>query len=149
MDKEQKKIQLPEAIIMVMIAGGADALEAVTGMLVVVPIIGKILLFANFLVDISVFAIVQFWLIMKGGIGFKKQMTALVGNLIEFVPGLDILPFRTTALIITIYLVNHPKVAQIAASRTTAGSLIKGKAGTAGKTEASSTTEVSQAAEAK
>ena len=110
----EKKISLPEIIIMVMIVGGADALEIFTDLLVVVPVIGQILLFLNPFVDIFVLAIVQLWFIIKGGIGFRKQVSALVGNLIELIPGLDILPIRTTTLIIAIYLINHPGVAKVA-----------------------------------
>ena len=114
MNEDQKKIQLPEIIIMLMIVGGADGLEVVTDLSAAVPVVGQILLFFNPFVDISVLVTVQFWLIMKGGIGFNKQATVLVGNLIEFIPGLDILPIRTTTLIIAIYLINHPKVAKVA-----------------------------------
>jgi len=114
MNEDQKKIQLPEIIIMLMIVGGADVLEVVTGLLAAVPVVGQILLFFNPFVDIFVLAIIQFWFIMKGGIGFYKQVISLVGNLIEFTPGLDILPIRTTTLIIAIYLINHPKVAKVA-----------------------------------
>jgi hypothetical protein len=117
---EQKKIQLPEIIIMLMIVGGADGLEVVTNLSAAVPVVGQILLFFNPFVDISVLAIIQFWLIMKGGIGFSKQATALVGNLIELVPGLDILPIRTTTLLVAIYMINHPKVAKKVAPIKTA-----------------------------
>ncbi len=79
---EQKKISLPEIILMIMIVGGADALDVFTGLAAGVPVIGQILIFSNWFVDIFVLAIIQFWFIMKGGIGFKKQATALVGNLI-------------------------------------------------------------------
>lgn len=115
MDEKQKKIGLPEIIIMLMVVGGADALEVVTDLSFAIPVIGQILLFTNPFIDIFTLAIVQFWLIMKGGIGFNKQATVLVGNLIELVPGLDILPIRTVSLIVTIYMINHPKVAKMAA----------------------------------
>jgi len=141
MNEDQKKIQLPEIIIMLMIVGGADGLEVVTGLSAAVPVVGQILLFFNPFVDISVLVIIQFWLIMKGGIGFNKQVTALVGNLIEFIPGLDILPIRTTTLIIAIYLINHPKVAKVAALGTAAGAMMKGKTGTAETAKTSPTVE--------
>ncbi|PIU98444.1 hypothetical protein COS61_01380 [Candidatus Wolfebacteria bacterium CG03_land_8_20_14_0_80_40_12] len=120
MGEDQKKISLPEIIIMVMIVGGADGFDVITGLFAIVPIIGQILLFMNFFVDIFVLAITQFWFIMKGGKGFKKQATALAGNLIEFIPLLDILPIRTATLIIVIYLINHPKVAKAAKASPTA-----------------------------
>ena len=124
-----------------MIVGGADALEIFTDLSAAVPVIGQILLFLNPFVDIFVLAIVQLWFIMKGGIGFRKQVSALVGNLIEFIPGLDILPIRTTTLIIVIYLINHPKVAKVAQIATATGATMKGKIGTAEAAKASPAAE--------
>ncbi len=109
---EDKKISLPEIIIMVMIVAGADLFDVFVGLAAAVPIIGQVLLFANWFIDIFVLAITQFWLIMKGGIGFGKQATALTGNLIEFIPLLDILPIRTVALLVVIYMINHPRIAE-------------------------------------
>jgi hypothetical protein len=102
-----KKISLPEIIIMLFIVGGADALEVITDLAAAIPVIGQILVFGNWLVDIFVLAVIQFWFIMKGGIGFRKQAVALAGNLIEMIPLLDILPIRTATLLIAIYLINR------------------------------------------
>lgn len=107
-----KKISLPEIIIMVIIVGGADLFDVFVDLAAAVPVIGQILLFANWFVDIFVFVVVQFWFIMKGGIGFGKQATALAGNLIEFIPFLDVLPIRTAALLVAIYMINNPKIAE-------------------------------------
>ncbi len=115
--EEQKKISLPEIILMIMIVGGADLFDAITTLVALVPIIGKVFVFTNIFVGIFVLLIIQFWLILKGGIGFKKQLVVLVGNLIELIPGLNILPIRTLTLLIAIYLINHPKIMKIA-SRT-------------------------------
>ncbi len=101
-----------------MIVGGADVLEVVTDLMAAVPVIGQILLFGNWFIDISVLVIIQFWLIMKGGIGFNKQAVALTGNLIEFIPLLDILPIRSATLLVAIYLINHPKIRKIASVGT-------------------------------
>ena len=95
-----------------MIVGGADLFDVFVGLAAAVPVIGQILLFGNWFVDIFVLAIIQFWLIMKGGIGFGKQATVLAGNLIEFIPLLDILPIRTVALLVAIYMINHPGIAE-------------------------------------
>ncbi len=95
---------------MIIIVGGADLFDVITGLAAAVPIIGQILIFSNWFVDIFVLVIIQLWFIMKGGIGFGKQAVALVGNLIEFIPLLDILPIRTATLLVAIYLINHPKI---------------------------------------
>lgn len=110
---EQKKISLPEIIIMMMIVVGADLFDVFSGLAAAIPVIGQILIIFNWLIDFVVFAIVQFWLIIRGGIGFRKQAIALTGNLIEFIPLLDILPFRTATLLIAIYMINHPKAMRI------------------------------------
>ncbi len=114
MDEQQKKISLPEAIIMVMIVSGAYLLGVVAVFLVAIPVIGQIFLFSDWFINIIVLAIIQFWLIMKGGIGFKAQITALVGNLVELVPLLNIIPANILCLLLAIYLINHPKVMQAA-----------------------------------
>lgn len=101
-----KKISLPEIIIMVLLSGGADFFEVFVGFAGVVPVIGQALTIADFFIGLTVLAIVQFWLIMKGGIGFRKQASALMGNIIELIPFLDILPIRTVTLLISIYLIN-------------------------------------------
>ena len=109
---DQKKISLPEIIIMLMIVGGADLFDIFVGFAAAVPVIGQILIFFNWFVYIFILAVVQFWLIMRGGIGFRKQATALTGNLIEFIPLLDVLPIRTATLLIAIYMINNPKIAE-------------------------------------
>jgi len=92
-EDEGPKISLPEGILMVMLSLIGELLDIIDlGWLVGFPI--------------------QLWLIMKGGIAFRKQVPALVGNLIELIPILDWLPIRTLTLLITIYMINHPKVAK-------------------------------------
>ena len=107
----EKKISLPEIIIIVMLVAGADLFDVFVGLAAAIPAIGQILLFFNWFVDIFILAVVQFWLIMRGGIGFKKQATALAGNLMELIPLLDVLPIRTATLLIAIYMINNPNIA--------------------------------------
>ena len=89
-----KKISLPEAILMVTIAVVADILE-----LILVAVGGD----WGF-IDTPVLLIIQFWLFMKGA----RWAWALTGNLLEFIPFLTALPIRTVTLLITIYITNHP-----------------------------------------
>lgn len=114
MDEDQKKIELPEIIIFLLLNGGADLFDVMVGLAAGVPVVGQVGLFMAPPVGFSVWATTQFWLIMKGGIGFRKQATYLAGGILDVVPLLNILPARTVTLIITIYLVNHPQVAQVA-----------------------------------
>ncbi len=101
---EGPKISLPEGIIMVMICLAGDAMD-------VAGDISAALIPLSWLVDFLDLAVIQIWLIMKGGIGFRKQSITLVGNLVEFIPYLDALPIRTVALLLAIYMINHPKIA--------------------------------------
>jgi hypothetical protein len=63
-------------------------------------------LLLDFLADFIGF-MVQFYLIMKG-IGFAKNLTYFIGNLIELIPFLSFLPIRTMVWIFTVYIVNYP-----------------------------------------
>lgn len=107
---EQKKISLPEIIVLIMLSGAVDLFEVFSDLMFPIPVIGQVLILVNWVIDFVILAVIQFWLIMKGGIGFG-QATALAGNLIELIPFLDILPFRTVTLIIAIYMINNPGIA--------------------------------------
>lgn len=127
---EQKKISLPEAILMVMIVGSAELFELIATFAEAIPVIGQILLFIKWFVALFSWLAVQFWLIMKG----IKGMWFLGGGVLDMAAnflGADI-PFgKTVTLIMTIYIANHPKVAQIAQVATgkvagPAGKALKG-----------------------
>ena len=107
---EQKKISLPEAIIMVMIVGLADAVEILIGLTGIGIIIGEII---NFVVGAGI----QLWLFMKGIKGFWKLASWGIGTLLDGVLA-GFLPIKTITLIITIYLVNHPKIVEKATKAT-------------------------------
>lgn len=109
---EQKKISLPEIIVLVMLSGAVDLFEVFSNLMFIVPVIGQVLVLVNLFIGFVILAVIQFWLIMKGGIGFGKQATVLVGNLIELIPFLNILPIRTLTLIIAIYMINNPGIAE-------------------------------------
>lgn len=109
--EEDKKFCLVEIILLLMIVVPVDILEPIVDLISPVPVLGQIALVVMHFADWIVLFIVQFWLIMKG----VKGLWALAGNLLEFIPYLDALPIRTATLILTIYLANHPKAAQVAA----------------------------------
>jgi len=117
MNEEGPKISLVEAILMLMIVVPFDVLEVVTALISPIPVIGQIALVVMHFGDWIVLFVIQFWLIMKG----LKGIWALTGNLLEFIPFVDILPLRTLGLIATIILANRPettKVAQVAGAVT-------------------------------
>lgn len=92
---------------MTLITGAADILEVAVLLLQTIPIIGQALLFSGPFVDMGAWAIIQFWLMIRGA----KGLWFTAGSVVEFIPLLDILPLRTTTLWITIYLANQ-KAAQ-------------------------------------
>jgi len=96
----------------------ADAIDAALNFLALVPVIGIGALIISPIISASFFAITEFWLIMKGGMGFRQQVSVIVGNLLDIIPFLSFLPFKTASVIIAIYMINHPKVAQALSAGT-------------------------------
>ena len=120
MEGEKKSVCL-EAILMFFVVAFADIFDVVTTISLAVPVLGEILIVLNWFVDIVVLAIIWIWLIIKEEIGARIMITSLIGSLAEFIPLLDVLPIRTVVLLLTIYMINHPKVADAAAKLTPKG----------------------------
>lgn len=96
-----KKISLPEIIIMAMLAGGADLFGLIAGLALGIPVVGQILIFASLFISASVWLVLQFWLIMKGVRGWWYGG----GSLFDIFSG-GVLPLQSPALWLTIYLAN-------------------------------------------
>ncbi|MBI2595054.1 MAG: hypothetical protein HYW38_02255 [Candidatus Colwellbacteria bacterium] len=99
---ERDKIELVEALLLLMLAASADLFEIVAGLTVVLAIIG--LLFGFF-----VSGIIFMWAILRGGTGyliFRRVIINVAGWLLD-VFSLGILPIRTLALLLTIWYNNH------------------------------------------
>lgn len=112
--ENQKKISLPEIVIMVLIVGAAEFFDLFVAFSAAVPVVGQVLVFVNEFINFFIMAIIQLWLLIRGGIGFKPQATALAGNLIDLIPILNALPARLITLVIAIMIINNPKAGQIA-----------------------------------
>lgn len=96
----------------------ADAVDAVLNFLALIPVIGFGIFMISPLISASFFAVTEFWLIMRGGFGFRQQVSVIVGNLLDIIPFLSFLPFKTVSVMIAIYMINHPKVAQVFSAGT-------------------------------
>src|SRR3989344_4391908 len=107
---EEKKIALPEIIIMGMLVISSYLFSLFADLSAPVPIIGQIIYAMNWGWDLVVLVITQFWLIMKGGIGVSRQLTMLGGNLFDSIPYANLLPVNVVIFFIVVYLINHPKV---------------------------------------
>jgi hypothetical protein len=96
MNENEKKISLPETILLGLYIGLTD-------------LIGIVLAFFAlddfFIIDISTFPVTQFYFRMKG----VKGTADLVSNGLEVIPYVGALPIRTIGLFITIYMANHPE----------------------------------------
>lgn len=103
-----------ETIILMIMAAGACAFDAFTALAGFIPLVGQVLIFSAIAVDFVVFSIIELWLIMKGGWSVRKQSAALVGNLLSEIPFLNAIPFRLVGLAVSIYMINHPKIASLA-----------------------------------
>ena len=103
-------IHLPEAILMLLIVVPVDILEAIANFTVAIPILGKIFIVIMWLADPICLFFIGIWLKIKG----VKWAWYLVGSILEFIPGIDILPLRTVTLLLTIYLANNPEVVAVA-----------------------------------
>jgi len=97
-----KKISLVEAFLLVSVALVFDVIEIISDLISPIPIIGQLVLLISPFVDIIALFIIQLWLTIKSA----RWAWSLAGNLVEFIPYIDIFPIRTITLIITIYLTN-------------------------------------------
>ena len=101
------KITLPEIIILLLITVPIDILEIFEDIGIAIPVIGPFLFFLNHILDWVSLFITQFYFIMKtGSIINRKILPNGIGDGIEFIPILDILPWRTVGLLWSIHLVN-------------------------------------------
>lgn len=108
--EEKPKFSLVEIILLMLVVVPIDVLEIITDLISPIPVVGQVVLFAMFFVDLISLFVIQFWLIMKGLRGFW----ALSANLLEFIPYIDALPLRTIGVITTIVLANRPEAAAAA-----------------------------------
>ncbi len=105
-----KKISLTEGIIMVLLAGSVDLFGIFSGAAFVIPVIGQVLVIISFGASLSVWAIIQFWFIMKG-VGIQ-QLWYGGGSIFDIISG-GVIPAQTPTLLLTIFLANNPKLEAI------------------------------------
>ncbi|MEK7481853.1 MAG: hypothetical protein AAB464_00320 [Patescibacteria group bacterium] len=100
MEEDQKKISLPEIILL---------------NLYIIPldIVGLVLVFFGlddfWIIDILTFPVTQFYFRMKG----VKAGADLAASIVELIPYVGALPIKSIGMNITIYLANHPKATEI------------------------------------
>lgn len=99
---ERDKISFIEALLLLMLAAAADLFEIVAGLTIVLSIIG--LIFGFF-----VSGIILMWAILRGGSGYLvfRRLIINIGGWLFDAAFLGILPIRTIALLLTIWVNNR------------------------------------------
>ena len=127
--EQEKKISLPEGIIMVLLTGSADLFGMFSGAAFAIPVIGQALVIASFFVSLSVWAIIQFWLIMKG-VG-TQQLWYGGGSILDIFSG-GVIPAQTPMILLTIFLANNQKLEAITTGAVKGAVMGVAKGGVAG-----------------
>lgn len=131
MDEEKKKISLPEMVLFGLLNAGADLFD-VFAIAMVATVVGVVFPLIASVVGFIVWAITEFWLIMRAGFGMRQQGSFLVGAIADLIPGLSVLPLRTVTLFVTIYLINNPKATAVMGVATGKVRAMGNASGTAG-----------------
>lgn len=106
---QEKKFELPEIIVLLMLAIVNDILTVVVDFVFAFPIVGQILGVSMEAVNAGIWAAILLWFIMK--LGFKGEVGVLqvAGGIAEFVG----IPARTFTVGAGIYLTNNPRAAKL------------------------------------
>jgi hypothetical protein len=108
--EEQKKFELPEIIILLMLAIANDVLSIFVDFVFLIPIIGQVIGISMEGVNVFIWAIILFLFIMKAGFRGGSSILQIAGGIAQFFG----IPARTIVVAFGIYFVNHPKVAAVA-----------------------------------
>ena len=98
---ERDKVSLVEGLLLLMLAATADLFEIVAGLTIVLWLIGLVL-------GSLASGIIFMWAILRGGTGylFWRVIITIAGWLLDIL-SLGILPIRTLALLLTIWVNNR------------------------------------------
>jgi len=130
--EEEKKFDLVEIVLLIIIALFNDLLLVGADLSVAIPVVGQVLGGGMELINVLIWGLILLWFIMKMGFAAEIGLIQVAGGVAEFfgVPG------RTATVAIGIYMANHPKVAALAtevAATVVATTATAGAAATAGK----------------
>ena len=110
-NSEKAKIDLPETIIVTLLALFADAVEFLTASANIIPVLGQAIWFVGWILGICISIILILWTFLRGVYGAKRAAKFAVFRIMGFLGDSVIfggwLPIRTFVLLITIWLNNH------------------------------------------
>lgn len=104
---ESYKISLPIIFLLGILVLAVDLLEIFLTFIGVIPVFTPIALWLNWLFDILVWSLVQFYFYLKGA----RSSYFLAGSILELIPVIDVLPLRSVTFFLSVYLTNHPELA--------------------------------------
>jgi hypothetical protein len=104
--EEQKKISLPEGILVTLLIGSMDLAEILLDLTIVGIIIAAVI---NFIGQCAI----EVYLFLRGGRATKKMVISAIGGLLDGVT-FSFLPIKTITWLITWFIINHPKIAKVA-----------------------------------
>ena len=99
--KPEKKISTVENVLWLMVLIPASIFVAIMNVTVVLAPFTP-------LINLPIFAAMQFYLWMKG----IKPHKMLIGSLLEFIPFLNLLPIDIVTWIVTVIIENNPKLSK-------------------------------------
>lgn len=102
--QNQKKISLPEIIILGMLFGLTDLVEFLADLLATTVVLAPVVLIISYIFKGISWLAMFVWLIIKG----IKGIWLIAGSLLNTIPIVDALPILTATFLLTVFLVNRP-----------------------------------------
>lgn len=149
MEEDEKKFDLVEIVLLIIISLFNDLMLVGVDLAVAVPVVGQVLGGGMELMNALIWGLILFWFIMKMGFAAEIGLIQIAGGVAEFFG----IPGRTATVGIGIWLANHPKAAKVAevvagvvATAATAGTAAPVATGTAVATETATGAEAAVSA---
>jgi len=128
MNQEGKRFEMPEIIILLMLAVANDVITILADLVLLIPLIGLFLFGIVTVLNAVIWGFILLWFIMKLGFAGKVGILQVGGGIGQFIG----IPSRTLTVGIGIFLTNHPKVAGAAMKVAEVGTAVAATAATAG-----------------
>jgi hypothetical protein len=109
MNDEQKKFDMVEIVLLMMLALINDGLVIFADLGLAIPVVGLVLAGMAEAINVVIWGIILFWFIMKLGFSGRVGIFQIAGGIAEFFG----IPGRSATVAIGIYIANHPKAAAV------------------------------------
>lgn len=112
MGGSEKKFQIVDIVLLVIIALINDALNLASFLLAGIPVLGEISVLGIEIIDFLLWALILFWFIIKMRSFGAPGLLQIGGGIAEMVG----IPARTLTVIVGIIIANHPKLSAAASA---------------------------------